>query len=410
MPAYAYKARDQQGKLVKGYLDALSADDAMRRVDMQGLIPLEVRVKDGAGPKAAAAKRRHVFFSHKKVPASEIVVMTRQLLTLLSAGVPILSCLDALIAQTGNAGLRGVLQGIQKDVESGSALSAAFAKYPETFSPLYIATLRAGETGGVLPEVLSRLADMMENDVETMRGVKSAMRYPIMVVVALCVAFTILITFVVPKFAALFARFDTPLPLPTRLLIEANRIIVESWFIVLPALALAMLLVKAWRGTPRGRFLWDAMILKLPVFGPLTLKVSMARFARMFSTLYQCGVPVLRVIEIVSQTVGNSVIGKEIADMAASVKQGQGLAEPLKKGKLFPPMVVQMLSVGEKSGSVDEMLGEVSKHYDMETKYMVKNLTALIEPMLIVGLGIIVLILALGIFLPMWSMIKLYRH
>ncbi len=410
MPAYAYKARDQQGKLVKGYLDALSADDAMRRVDMQGLIPLEVRVKGGAASKTAAAKRRFTFFSGKKVPAAEIVVMTRQLLTLLSAGVPILSCLDALIAQAGNTGLRGVLQGIQKDVEAGSVLSAAFAKYPETFSPLYVATLRAGETGGVLPEVLGRLADMMENDVETMRGVKSAMRYPIMVVVALCVAFTILITFVVPKFAALFARFDTPLPLPTRLLIEANRIIVESWFIALPAVALAVLLVKAWLHTPRGRFLWDAMILKLPVFGPLTLKVSMARFARMFSTLYQCGVPVLRVIEIVSQTVGNAVIGKEIADMANSVKQGQGLAEPLKKGKLFPPMVVQMLSVGEKSGSVDEMLGEVSKHYDMETKYMVKNLTALIEPMLIVGLGIIVLILALGIFLPMWSMIKLYRH
>jgi len=261
----------------------------------------------------------------------------------------------------------------------------------------------------VLPEVLMKLSDMMENDLETVRAVKSAVRYPIMVVIALSVAFFVLITFVVPRFKALFDRFNTQLPLPTRILIGANELIVNWWYIVIPAIAGILFSLYSLVQTKRGRYVWDGLVLKMPVFGDLILKVSMMRFSRMFATLYKAGVPVLRVIEIVSQTLGNSVIGKEVADMGQSVKQGTGLSEPLQKSAHFPPMVVHMMSVGEKSGAVDEMLMEVAKHYDMETKYVVRNLTSLIEPMLIVGLGLIVLLLALGIFLPMWNLVKLYH-
>ena len=398
--------------MVRGVLEAPNEDLAMRQIDRLGLIPIDVRaVADAVAAKSKdRAKAAADMGQGKKVPLVDIIIMTRQLLTLLRAGVPILNCLEALISQTTNPNLKGVLQGVQKEVEAGSLLSASFAKFPKTFSPLFIHTVRAGEVGGVLPEVLLRLSDMMEHDLETVRAVKAAVRYPIMVVIALSVAFLVLITFVVPRFAALYARFSTQLPLPTRILIAANQVIVHWWYVALPALALIVFMIVMIIKTERGRFLWDTMWLKTPVFGPLILKVSMGRFAEMFSTLYKSGVPVLRVIEIVSQTLGNTAVGKEVAAMALSVKQGQGLAEPLKKSRFFPPMVVQMLSVGEKSGSVDDMLNEVAKHYDMETKYIVRNLTSMIEPMLLVGLGLIVLLLALGIFLPMWDMIKLYRH
>ncbi len=409
MPLFTYKARDEAGKQVKGSVEASSEDQAMRQVDRLGFIPIEVREVADSQAGTSKQSRSGSPAYRGRVSLTEVIVMTRQLCTLLQAGVPIMNCMDALVAQNTHPGVRAILQGVQKDVGGGSQLSAAFAKYPKVFSQLYVQTVRAGEVAGVLPEVLMKLADMMESDLETMRAVKSAVRYPIMVVIALTVAFFVLITFVVPRFKALFDRFDTQLPLPTRILIGANALIVNWWYIVIPALAGLIFFLYSLVQTKRGRYVWDGFVLKVPVFGDLVLKVSMMRFSRMFATLYKAGVPVLRVIEIVSQTLGNSVIGKEVADMGQSVKQGTGLSEPLQKSAHFPPMVVHMMSVGEKSGAVDEMLLEVAKHYDLETKYVVRNLTSLIEPMLIVGLGLIVLLLALGIFLPMWNLVKLYH-
>ncbi len=396
--------------MMKGYVEAPSDAQAMLQVDQMGLIPIDVRqVSQGVLGRGGADVMVKVPKDGKAVPMADLIMMTRQMMTLLQAGVPIMNCMDALVAQTTQPMLRAILQEMQKDIQNGTVLSATFAKFPKTFSTMYIHTVRAGETGGILPEVLSRMADMLENELETTRAVKSALRYPVMVVIALVIAFFVLITFVVPKFAALFARFNTQLPLPTRILIGINTVVRDWWFIAIPTLAGLGFAAYQYVHTVKGRYQWDTLLLKLPVFGNLILKFSMARFAQMFSMLYKSGVPVLRVIDIVSQTLGNAAIGREVAAMAESVKQGQGLSEPLKKSRYFPPLVVHMISVGEKSGSVDEMLIEVAKNYDMETKYLVRNLTSMIEPMLIVGLGCMVLLLALGIFMPMWNMIKLYH-
>ncbi len=307
MPLFTYKARDEGGKQVKGSVEAGSEDQAMRQVDRLGFIPIEVReVADSLAGKSKNSGSGSLSY-RGRVSLTDVIVMTRQLCTLLQAGVPIMNCMDALVAQNTQPAVRAILQGIQKDVGGGSPLSAAFAKYPRVFSQLYVQTVRAGEVAGVLPEVLMKLSDMMENDLETVRAVKSAVRYPIMVVIALSVAFFVLITFVVPRFKALFDRFNTQLPLPTRILIGANELIVNWWYIVIPAIAGILFSLYSLVQTKRGRYVWDGLVLKMPVFGDLILKVSMMRFSRMFATLYKAGGPVVRVIEIKSAEAAKGV-------------------------------------------------------------------------------------------------------
>ncbi len=400
MPEYEYKAINDVGVEVVEIMEAPNPAAVAERLEKLGYLPLKIQEKERSAGLTLFARR-------SRIKQDQIIVFTRQLVTLLKAGVPLLACLEALVEQNENPTMQEVLRKIYVDIESGISFSEALSKHPKVFSELYINTIKAGEAGGALDEVLERLAVLMEHDQETRARIKAAMRYPVIVVVSLCVAGVVLMMLVVPKFITLFEQVGAELPLPTRILIGTYNLLANYWYILLAVLGTAIFAFVRYIKTESGAYQWDKFKLNAPIFGDLNVKTAMSRFTRMFETLNSSGLPILQTLEIVSKTVGNVVVGKEIEKASYGIIQGQGIAEPLSQSKIFPPMVIKMISVGEKSGSLDEMLLNVSKHYDREVDYAVKNLTSMIEPILTVALGVIVLFLALAIFLPMWDLTKL---
>ncbi|MBN1793348.1 MAG: type II secretion system F family protein [Candidatus Omnitrophica bacterium] len=401
MPIYKYKAKDARGKDVTGTLVAPNEQAVTTRLDEMGYTPISIAIDKK--PKGTGAKKG------KKVAQHHMIAFTRQFATIVKAGVPIVSGLTILSEQTESPALKEVLAKVVHDIEGGASLSQALDKHPASFSELYVNTVVAGEAGGVLDRVLLRLAEMMERDNETRQNVSAALRYPLITIVAMFIASFVLVTFVVPKFATMYARFDTALPLPTRVLIASNHLIKNWWFIVIPSMAAAGYLFVTYINTKQGRYQWDSFKLKVPVFGELFVKVSMARFAMMLSTLNESGLPILRSLEIVAATVGNAVIGRDIDRIKTSVADGRGISESIMGSAVFPPMVAHMVSIGEKTGAIEDMLNSIADYYDLEIKTMVKNLTTLIEPIMTAVLGVVVLGMALAIFLPLWNMIQLFR-
>ncbi|MCH7674622.1 type II secretion system F family protein [candidate division KSB1 bacterium] len=400
MPKFEYKAIKPDGSEVTEVMEAKDSDAVTRYLDKLGYLPLKIKQSGGG-------LNLKLFSNRRKLKDAEVVMFTRQLVTLLRAGVPLLSCLDALVEQADSEGLKEIIEKIYVDIESGLSLSDAIKRHPKEFSELYINSIKAGEMGGALDKVLERLVELMEHEQETNARIKSAMRYPIIVVVTLVLAFVALMMLVVPNFIDLFTKMKIELPLPTRLLIGFHYVLSNYWYLVIAGLSAIAFGFFKYIKTEKGAFRWDQFMITVPIFGDLNLKTAMSRFTRMFETLNSSGLPILQTLEITAKTVGNIVIGKEIEKAAAGVLQGAGLAGPLSEGKIFPPMVIRMISIGEQSGSLDTMLLNVSKHYDTEVEYAVKNLTSMIEPVLTVGVGVIVLFLALAIFLPMWSLTTL---
>ncbi len=400
MPSFEYKAIKPDGSEVTEVMEAKDSDAVTRYLDKLGYLPLKIKQSGGG-------LNLKLFSNKRKIKDVEVVMFTRQLVTLLRAGVPLLSCLDALVEQADSEGLKEIIEKIYVDIESGLSLSDAIKRHPKEFSELYINSIRAGEMGGALDKVLERLVELMEHEQETSARIKSAMRYPIIVVVTLILAFVALMMLVVPNFIDLFTKMNIELPLPTRLLIGFHYVLSNYWYLVIAGLSAIAFGFFKYIKTEKGAFRWAQFMITVPIFGDLNLKTAMSRFTRMFETLNSSGLPILQTLEITSKTVGNIVIGKEIEKAAAGVLQGAGLAGPLAEGKIFPPMVIRMIAIGEQSGSLDTMLLNVSKHYDTEVEYAVKNLTGMMEPVLTVGVGVIVLFLALAIFLPMWSLTTL---
>ncbi len=397
MPVFTYKAINTSGVIVENTLEAATTTEAGDKLRSLGYHPLHIKSK-------SAGLNLEIFSNKPKIKVDDVIVFTRQLVVLLKAGVPLLSCLDALAEQAENESMREIIKHIYVDIESGISFSEALNKHPQIFEKMYINTIRAGEMGGALDKVLARLAELMEFDRETKAQIKSAMRHPLIIVISLGVAFISLMLFVVPKFIDMFAKLGVNLPLPTRILIGMYTVISGYWYIVVGVLMLAVITFKIWVKTPAGAYSWDLVKLKMPIFGSLIMKSTMSRFTRMLETLNSSGLPILQALDIVARTVGNEVIGKEIEKAAQGVRKGDGLAVPLRQSKLFPPMVIRMIAIGEQSGSLDEMLLNISGHYDVEVDYAVKSLSSMIEPIITVALGIIVLFLALAIFLPMWDL------
>lgn len=400
MPIFEYKAINEAGVEVIEEMEASDANRVAEQLDKLGYLPIRIREKKGFG-------EIQLFSKKKTIKHADLIVFTNQLVTLLKAGVPLLSALEALVEQADNEALKEIIQKIYVNIESGLSFSEALGKHPKTFSELYVNSIRAGEMGGALDEVLERLALLMEHDQQTKSRIKSAVRYPIIVVVSLILAFTALMLLVVPKFINLFEKLGVDLPLPTRILIGFYTAVTSYWYLVLGSLVVAGAAFFKYIKTEKGAYQWDQFKISLPILGPLTLKTAMSRFTRMFETLNSSGLPILQTLEISAKTVGNLVVGKEIEKAALGILQGQGIAGPLSQGKIFPPMVIKMIAIGEQSGSLDDMLMNISRHYDTEVDYAVKNLTSMIEPILTVGVGVIVLFLALAIFMPMWDLTKL---
>jgi type IV pilus assembly protein PilC len=350
MPNYRYKARDKYGALSVGTLETNGREAVAGHLDSLGYIPVLIEEEN---PGLSIGQYLPQW---ETITANDLIIFSRQLATLISAGIPFVASFTALEEQTENPKLKKTIGQVRREVEGGSTFADALAKHPKVFSPMYVSMVRAGETGGVLEEILNRLAMLAEHDAETRARIKAATRYPKIVVGALVVAFGILVTFVIPRFAALYANFKAELPLPTRIMIWINIAIHRYGLLILIVAVLSFVGFKKYISMPRGRLWWDGFKLKVPIFGPIFTKTALSRFARVFGTLTRSGLPILQTLEIVSDTVGNVVIARVVDNVRDSARQGRGIVQPMRVSKVFPPIVIQMVAVGEESGKMEEMI------------------------------------------------------
>jgi type IV pilus assembly protein PilC len=344
-----------------------------------------------------------------KVKLKELSVFSRQFATMVNSGLPILRGLAILAEQTDSKELARVLEAVRNDVEQGASLSAAMQKHPKVFNDLYIAMIRSGETGGVLDDVLLRLASLLEREVHLRQKIKSAMTYPIAVVALVILIMSAMLLFVVPQFKNIYAQLGGTLPLPTRVLLMMSEAMKKYWYIFILAVVVGRFLFRRYKQTANGREVVDALKLRVPVFGSLFHKTALSRFSSTLGMLLRSGVPILQALDIVSDTVNNRVIAKAVADVQNSVREGESIAKPLSKHAIFPPMVVQMLAVGEETGQIDTMLDKVATFYDNEVEASVDALTSLIEPLLIAIIGGAVGAAVIALYMPMFNIIKLIQ-
>ncbi len=411
MPSFSYTAINETGKEITGVLDAADIAAAQRTIQAQNLLPVKVEPHRSAKTGGKASPLRiNKKGKRKKISVREVIDCTRQLSTLLRAGVPILAALETLSGQADNPNLAEVLIEVAEDIASGEDFSAALSKHPKVFDDLYVNTVMAGEAGGVLDSILTRIADVMKRDAETKAKVKSALRYPIMVVSAMIVAFIVLVTMVVPKFAGIFKQVGLDLPLPTIILMALADFVLSYWWMILLGISVIVFGFRWFIKTDMGSYWWDSTVLKMPIFGPLVLKAAMTRFTRIFETLSRAGLPILQIFSIVSRILGNQVLGKALNKASEDVEHGRGVAVSLGDTGFFPPLVVKMISVGEEAGALDEMLANIADFYEQEVMRSVDGMTALIEPILTLGMGGMVMVLMLAIFLPMWDMMQLAQR
>ncbi len=399
---YAYRVRDTGGKLVNGTLVADSRDLVVGRLREMGYTPLEITVQK-------PGMKREFHFSNK-VKVADLSVFSRQFATMVTSGLPILKSLAILEQQVDSRPLRTALADVRLEVEQGNSLSGAMAKHPKVFSNLYVAMVRSGEAGGVLEAVLLRLADNLEREVSLRRQVKSAMTYPVVVVGFVGLILMVMLLFIVPQFKSIYATLHGTLPLPTRLLLKASDLLKHDFIFVAIVMGGAVYAFRRYKKTPKGRAAWDAIKLKFPIFGPLFQKTALARFSRILGVLNKSGVPILQSLDVVSETVDNAVLAGAIHDIQESVKQGQSLSGPMARHEaIFPPMVAQMLAVGEETGALDTMLEKVADFYDEEVTAAVDALTAIIEPVMIFIVGGAVGVAVIALYLPMFNIINLVK-
>ena len=407
MPVYHYKARDKAGAVLNGTVESASREAVAAQLDDMGYFPVSIQEqRSGLFPRNFLDNLQTWMYP---ISLEDLIVFTRQLSTLISAGLPFISSFDTLIEQTENRRFKQIIDQVRREVEGGAHFSDALTKHPQVFSDLYVNMVRAGEQGGVLGEMLDRLAALTEHEVETRARIKAAIRYPQLVVLALGVAFVVLVVFVIPRFSAMYDKFSAELPLPTRLMILVNDLAHQYGYVMVGAAVLAIFGFKSYLRTPGGRYRWDQLKLKLPVFGPIFLKAALSRFARVFATLNRSGLPMLQTLEVSSRTVNNEVLSGVIGHVRESVRQGHGLHQPMRLSGFFPPIVVQMVAVGEETGRLDEMLLNVSKYYDRDVKYAIQNLSTSLEPLLLTLIGGAILFLALAIFLPWWNLANVMK-
>ena len=399
---FDYKVRNQAGQLVSGQLIGDNESLVVRKLREQGLTPIEVK-------KHSDGLQMEITLRPGHVKLKDLAVFCRQFATMVNSGLPILRALAILADQTDSKALEKVLTTVRIDVERGSSLSGAMAKHPKAFNDLFISMVKAGETGGVLDTVLLQLADTIENEVELRRKIKSAMTYPVVVVCLVLLIMSAMLLFVVPQFQSIYTSLGAQLPLPTRILLAVSNVTRHDWWLVILGAGGASYAVSRIKKTTQGRLQMDRAKLKTPVFGSLFHKVALARMASTFGMLMRAGVPILQTLEIVKDTVNNTVIAGALEDVKASVREGETIAQPLAKHAVFPPMVVQMLAVGEETGAVDTMLGKVADFYNSEVEAAVDALTSLIEPLLIAVIGGCVGAAVIALYMPMFNIINVIK-
>lgn len=405
MPIFQYRARDRCGKAIEDRLEAPTLKHAGDQLLRLGYLPISIEEMKESNPIPLPGWFRQL----KKVRLEDLVIFSQQLSTLYKAGLPLLLSLSNLKDQVENKRFKVVLEQVCKDVEGGNPLFTSLAKHPDVFSTIYINMIRAGETSGRLGESLDRFVTLAQRELQTRQRLKEATRYPKIVIFSVAIAFSVLIAFVIPRFASTFAQFNMPLPLPTRIMIAVNHIFQSYWYVVLAVLLSLSIVLKRYVKTERGRYFWDHLQYRLPVLGPLFLKIGLSRFTNTLGMLNRSGIPILQALEITSTIVDNLLLAQSIEGVKQRVSEGSSLTDALKESGRFTPLVTQMISVGESSGTLDEMLSRVTDYYDLEVENAMKKLPTYIEPLLTLFLGGVVLLLALAVFLPWWNMASLLR-
>jgi len=404
MPMYAYKGRSARGELVTGRLDGDTADSVAARLLNGGITPVEISVQNVSGNVDFGQIGK--LLGAGKPKTADLVLFSKQMFTITKAGIPLLRGLRSLVISTHNLVLRETLEDILGSLESGRDLAESFSRHPEIFPPLYISIIRVGESTGTLEASFKRMAEYLEQDQETQQRVKSAMRYPMIVMIVISVAVGVLTTFVIPKFAPLFKVLGDNIPMPTRIIIAVSEITQNYWYVILLLIVASTVAIRKYLSTERGRFQWDELRLKLPVLGKLTHEAILARVSRSLAISLTAGMPMIQTLNVIAKSAGNEFMAERINRLRIAVERGDPLSRAAAGVEMFPPLVLQMMAVGEETGELAELLDEVADFYEREVDYSLKNLSAAIEPILIVSVGGMVLILALGVFLPMWEMIS----
>lgn len=406
MPMFRYIGRNIRGERVEGRLEAAAPDKLADQLAGLGIIPITIRPEE-AQPALGLKLRAHLGSS--RIKTVDLIFFSRQMYTMLRAGVPIMQAMDGLLTSTSNGALIDVIRKIRDGLASGLDLSAALRAHPDVFSRLYLSMVQMGETTGNVAESFRSMADFLEQEKELVQRVKGALRYPVIVLVAITLAMVVINIKVIPAFAGIFERLDTELPLATKLLMASSHMFTEYWHWMLLGVVAAVYGIRTVLATPSGRLTWDRAKLNLPIFGKIISWSTLARFTRALAVTNKAGVPIAQALPLVGGAMDNRFVENRVLEMQSKIEQGMSFAKAAELSSLFPPLVLQMLRIGEDTGELDELIVEVAGYYEREVDYNIKNLSSLIEPLLILIIGVMVLVIALGVFMPMWGMLDAAR-
>jgi MSHA biogenesis protein MshG len=404
MPFFAYKARNARGELLQGVLEGSDSNGVADQLFNTGVTPVHIELTKN--PNADKGEGWWAKLTEPKVKPMDVQLFSRQLYTLLKSGVPIMRGLNGLQESAINKSFGKVVKDLRESLDAGRELSAAMRRHPEVFSNFYISMVRVGELTGRLDEIFLRLFDYLEFDRDMRARITSAMRYPTFVIATMIAAIGVINVFVIPAFAKVYAGFHAELPLMTRILITSSDLTVHYWPVVLGVLIAAVLSFRVYIGTVKGRYNWDRIKLRFPIAGKIMLKGTLSRFARSFALSSRSGVPIVQGLSVIAQTVNNAYIASRVDQMRDGVERGESILRTAVATGVFTPVVLQMVAVGEETGEIDDLMDEIAAMYEREVDYELKTLSAQIEPILIIFLGVLVLILALGVFLPIWDLGK----
>jgi MSHA biogenesis protein MshG len=404
MPVFNYTGRARGGGYASGLIEGETRDSVAQRLFSSGITPIEIKLSTPRDQNDVSAVLRRIGFGKPKM--SDLVLFSRQMYTITKSGIPLLRGIKGLAASTHNVVLRETLEDILKDLEGGRDLASSFARHPKIFPPIYISIIRVGEETGTLEASFKRLSEYMQQDQDMRDRIKSATRYPMIVMGVIAIAIAVLTMFVIPRFAPLFESLGDDIPWPTLAIMGVSNFAREYWYVVLGGLVTLVVLSRHYVSTTTGRLHWDRFKLRLPVLGKLVHEGILSRLARSLAISINAGMPVIQTLRVIAQSAGNAFMSARVLEMRDAVERGEPLSRAAASVGMFPPLVLQMLVVGEETGELPDLLDEVAGFYEREVDYALKNLGAAIEPILIVTVGGIVCILALGVMLPMWEMIS----
>jgi MSHA biogenesis protein MshG len=404
MPVFAYTGRSRRGELSSGMMEGESPDSIASRLIGNGITPIQIKLSVPKDEGDVMRQLRKLGIGAPKI--TDLVMFSRQMYTIAKSGIPLLRGIKGLAASTHNVVLREALEEVLKDLEGGRDLAGSFARHPKIFPSLYIAIVKVGEETGTLEASFKRLAEYLAQDQDMKDRIKAATRYPIIVLCTVAIAIGVLTTFVIPKFAPLFRALGNDIPLPTKIIIGTSTFAQNYWGIVLGGLVALIIAAKQYVGTPTGRLAWDRARLKIPVIGNVVHEGILARVTRSLAISLGAGMPVIQTLKVIALSAGNVFMSERIVRIREAVERGEPLSRAAQSVGLFPPLVIQMLSIGEETGALPDLLDEIADFYEREVDYKLKNLSSAIEPILVIAVGGIVCVLALGIMLPMWEMIS----